>query len=165
MAILVQPQYNGSPSAVTITLDALATDSNRLVGRQSAEIDNSTNKFDDIEIEAKFVLGTSPSASQIDVWLIPYRPQAAGYATGPSVGSADAARTFASANQLNADAYLLKSILTDATTGRTYEPAAMSVKSAIGFVPQKFVIFVAHSTGVNLGSGNSMGYRGINYGV
>jgi hypothetical protein len=167
MAITVQPQY-ATGVALTITLASLATSSTRTAGEQSNEIDNTTTKYDDIEIAGKITTGTSPAASkQIDIWVIPIKPYAAAY---PDVitNAGDAAKTWTSENVRNAGGVLLKSILVDSTSNQTYHFSGLSVKSAVGFCPRKFVMFVAHDTGANLhatGSNHAIEYAGLNYGV
>jgi hypothetical protein len=61
MATLKDSAYN-APAAFTITLASLAS-STAGVGRQSTEIDNTTNKFNRIEVSASIKLGTSPSSN------------------------------------------------------------------------------------------------------
>lgn len=61
MSTLKDSAYN-APAALTITLASLAN-STAGVGRQSTEIDNTTNRFNRLEISASIKLGTSPTSS------------------------------------------------------------------------------------------------------
>lgn len=156
-----------SAASLTITLASLATSSTRTAGRQSDEVDNTTNLYDDYLVSGKITPGTSPTVStQIDIWVVAKQEQAAGY---PDVitGAGDAAKTWTSENVRNAGGKLLKSILVDATSDRTYYFSNESVAALFGgVVPQKFVIFVAHNTGANLnatGSNHALEVQGVSW--
>lgn len=63
MATIKDSAYN-APSALTITLASLAN-STAGVGRQSTEIDNTTNRYNKIEVSCNIKMGTSPTADTL----------------------------------------------------------------------------------------------------
>jgi hypothetical protein len=171
MSTTYKPVYAASAAvgfgASNANLNALATSSTRTAGAQSDQIDNTTNLYDDILLSGSFKLGTSPTVSkQVDVWVFACKDASSAY---PDVitGAGSAAKTLTSENVRNAGGKLLKSILVDSTTGRVYDFSNESVAALFGGVlPQKFVVFVAHDTGVALdasSSGGQMNYLGVQY--
>ena len=149
---------NSYPAAsdITITLASLASDTNLLVGRQSTAIDNSANLYPDYLVSGKVTTGTSPTtAKSIEVWSV-------GSWDGtnwPDVitGAGDAGKTFTSADIKGASVRLLGSMLTDATSNRSYYFGPTSVAAAFGgTLPPKFVVFAVHSTvaALNATAGN-----------
>ena len=64
------PVY-GTPTAMTITIASLASDTNLLVGRESTALDQKdTLDAVDVMLGGKIRTGTSPTASrQIEIWL------------------------------------------------------------------------------------------------
>ncbi len=144
-------QYYGSASDVTITLASLASDTNLLAGRESDAVDNTTTLALDYLVSGKVTAGTSPTASrQIEVWAV-------GSWDGtnwPDVfDGTDSTETITSADIKASICRLLSVMATANTSDRTYHFGPVSVASAFGgVVPPKFVIFVVHSTGVNLNS-------------
>lgn len=140
-----------SASDVTITLASLASDTNLLTGRESTAVDNSSNLYLDYLISGKITTGTSPTtAKSIQVWAV-------GSWDGtnwPDVfDGTDSAETITSANHKNSVCRFLAEMATDATSDRTYHFGPVSIASAFGGVlPKSFVVFVTHSTAVNLNS-------------
>lgn len=140
-----------SASDVTITLASLASDTNLLSGRESTAVDNSSNLYLDYLVSGKITTGTSPTtARSIQVWAV-------GSWDGtnwPDVfDGTESAETITSANHKNSVCRFLAEMATDATSDRTYHFGPVSVASAFGGVlPKSFVVFVTHSTAVNLNS-------------
>jgi hypothetical protein len=138
-------------SDLTITLASLGSDTNLLTGRESATIDNSTNLYLDYLISGKITAGTSPTASRsIEVWAV-------GSWDGtnwPDVfDGTDSAETITSADIKASVCRFVAAMATANTTDRTYHFGPVSLAAAFGgTLPPKFVLFVTHSTGVNLNS-------------
>ena len=145
----IQIQYR-SASDATITLASLASDTNLLVGRESAAIDNTTDRNLDFLISGKITLGTSPTASRsVQVWAVPSWDGT----NWPDVfDGTESAETVSSAAIKNSVCFLVAEIATPATTNWVAEFAGVSIARLFGSVPPKFVLFVTHSTGVNLNS-------------
>jgi len=171
MATIYEPKYAANIGvgwgASNASLNALASSSTRTAGAQSDQVDNSSNLYDDMLISGSFKLGTSPTAGkQVDVWIFACKDAGSAY---PDVitGAGTAAKTLTSENVRNAGGKLLKSIQVDSTTGRVYDFSNESVAALFGGVlPQKFVIFVAHDTGVALdasSSGGQMNMLGVQW--
>ena len=171
MSTTFKPLYAASAAVgwgtLNGALNALASSSTRVAGAQSDQIDNTSNLYDDILISGSFKVGTSPTSNtQIDVWVFACKDWSSAY---PDVitGSGNGAKTLTSENVRNAGGKLLKSILIDSTTGRVYDFSNESVAALFGGVlPEKFVLFVAHNTGVALdasSSGGQMNYLGVQW--
>lgn len=141
----------GTASDLTITLASMATDTNLLTGRESAVIDNSANLFLDYLVSGKITAGTSPTASRsIEVWAV-------GSWDGtnwPDVfDGTESAETITSADIKASICRFVAAMATANTSDRTYHFGPVSLAAAFGGVlPPKVVLFVTHSTGVNLNS-------------
>jgi len=138
-------------SDLTITLASLGSDTNLLTGRESATIDNSTNLYLDYLISGKITAGTSPTAARsIEVWAV-------GSWDGtnwPDVfDGTESAETITSAEIKASVCRFVAAMATSNTSDRTYHFGPVSLAAAFGgTLPPKFVLFVTHSTGVNLNS-------------
>lgn len=141
----------GTASDATITLASLASDTNLLAGRESAEIVNTSTLALDYLVSGKIRAGTSPTAARsIEVWAV-------GSWDGtnwPDVfDGTDSNETITSADIKASFCRLLAAMATANTSDRDYFFGPVSVAAAFGgVVPPKFVIFVVHNTGVNLNS-------------
>lgn len=166
-----KPNYRASASiGVGTAFNSLASDTVRKAGAQTAEYDNSTNLDDDVLLSGAVKLGTSPTVSkQVDVWVVASKdgttatyPDSAGAAFTASARAA----TWSSENVRNAGGKLLKSMLTDAVTSRLLEFDNESVAALFGGVlPQRFIVFVAHDSGVALdaSAGFAINALGVQY--
>jgi len=149
---------------VTITLASLGSDTTFLAGRESAEVDNSSNLYLDMALSGKITAGTSPTASrEIRVYLAAIMNDTPEW---PDVlDGTDSAETITSAEIRDSGLVLAASILTTNTSDRVYPFSCRSVAALFGGVlPKKFVVFVTHSTGVALnatGSNHKISYYGI----
>lgn len=152
MSVLYQPKYRASSAlGVGTAFNALPTSSTRTAGAQTDEYDNTSFRDDDVLLSGTIKLGTSPTAArQVDVWVVASKDEGSAYPdTITNAGAAT--KTWTSENIRNGAAKLLKSILTDAVTGRLLEFNNESVAALFGGnLPKKFVVFVAHDSGVNL---------------
>lgn len=148
-------KYPADSVAVTITLASLATSSTRTGGAESDAISNRTNLDLDHRIGGRITTGTSPTVSkQIDIWIVPSRKYVSSTPTYPDVMDGTAsAETWTSENVRNAGGQLLKSIIVDNTSDRSYDFAGLSVAALFGgWLPGEYVVFVSHDTAVNLNS-------------
>lgn len=141
-----------SSANLTLGLASLATSSTWLAGRESTEVDNTSNKYLDYKLSGKITVGTTPTINtEIRVYVVGLMDDS----TYPDVfDGTDSAETVTSAGVGSAFLKLAAVIPVDATTSdRTYYFDAGSVRSLFGGVlPKKFVVFVAHNTGVNFNS-------------
>lgn len=141
----------GSSSNLTITLASLATDSSLLTGRESTEVDNTTNKYIDYLLAGKITTGTSPTASKlIEVHCVGLMDDS----TYPDVfDGTDSAETITTIGIKYGICKLVASLETTNTSNVSYYFGPTSVSSLFGgVIPKKFVVFVTHNTGVNLNS-------------
>jgi hypothetical protein len=141
-------QAYAASSAVTITLASLASSSSLLVGRASTAIDNTANLYLDYLLAGLITTGTTPTVStSIEVWVVAMRDDS----TWPdSITGTDAAKTFIA--EVKAGVCRLAAQLTvTATSNVGYPFGPVSVANLFGGVcPKKFLVFVTHSTAVNL---------------
>jgi hypothetical protein len=141
----------GTASDLTITLASMATDTNLLTGRESATIDNTTALVLDYLVSGKVTAGTSPTAARsIEVWAV-------GSWDGtnwPDVfDGTESAETITSADIKASVCRFVAAMATANTSDRVYHFGPVSLAAAFGGVlPPKVVLFVTHSTGVNLNS-------------
>lgn len=154
-----------SDSTVTMTigLASLATNSANTftIGRQSNVVNNTTNLDLDHLLSGSFTVGTGPTAGRtIAVYVFAPRSMASGVATYPDVFTGgDANRTVTSANVLNGTLIRAWSTTVDNVTGRVYDMPMTSIANLFGGVmPPYWGAFVAHDTGVALGSGHDLFY-------
>lgn len=152
MASPVKVAYAASTS-LTITLAGLATSSTLLTGRSSILVDNTSNLYIDYLVGGQITVGTTPTINtQINVWAIgelndtPTWPDGFdGTDSGKSVTSTGVGYGYLkSVQQLSVDS---------TTSNRAYPFGPVSLKQLYGgSLPAKFLLFVAHNTGVNLNS-------------
>jgi len=141
----------GTAADATITLASLATDSNKLTGRESDALVNTTLLALDYLISGKITTGTSPTASKtIEVWAVGSWDGT----TYPDVfDGTDSAETITSAEIKNSICKLVAALATTSSSNVTTPFGPVSLASIFGgVVPAKVVFFVTHDTGVNLNS-------------
>lgn len=151
MTTTTKTVYSAS-ATLTITLASLASDSNLLAGRQSTEVDNTSDSAIDVIVTGKITTGTSPTVGNtIEVWAwsqlddTPTRPDV--------IGASDAAASLTSTNVKYAGAFKLGAvIIVDGTTARTY-PFSFSLAQLFGGLPpKKWGVWVVNGTGAALNS-------------
>jgi len=141
----------GTASDLTVTLASMASDTNLLTGRESATIDNTTALVLDYLVAGKITAGTSPTAARsIEVWAV-------GSWDGtnwPDVfDGTESAETITSADIKASVCRFVAAMATANTSDRTYHFGPVSLAAAFGgTLPPKIVLFITHSTGVNLNS-------------
>lgn len=141
--------YSAS-TALTITLASLATSSTWLAGRESTAVDNSSAKHLDYLLSGQVTVGTTPTTgTEIRVYVVAQLDDT----NWPDVfDGTDSNETVTSAGVGSGFLRLAATMSVDANTSdRAYPFGMVSVASLFGGVcPRKFVVFVAHNTGVNL---------------
>ena len=159
-----------SNTTITCSVASTASSSTFVAGRESNEIDNTTNKYVDAIVQGKITVGTTPTANTtiaIYVWGAD-----TSLATTPIdvLDGADSAETLTNTGILYSALKLGTVIsVTAATSDVGYNFAPFSVANKFGGVmPKYWGLFVTHNTGVNLNAtaGNhSFSYNGIKYDV
>jgi hypothetical protein len=136
----------GTPTAITLSLASLASDTNLVAGRASTAVDNSSVDAIDFMVGGKVTTGTGPTSSrQIEVWL--YGSYDGTSYSGGATGTDGNLTPTGSKTLLR----LLMAIPTTSTSNVTYTWGPFSVAQAFGgIVPYKWGVYVVHNTGVAL---------------
>ncbi len=155
-----------SPVAITMDLANLATSATYVAGRESSEIDNTTNLYLDALVSGFVTVGTTPTANTtiaVYVWGSPVS-----LATTPidTLDGTDSAETLTNTGILNALRAGAGVAMPAATTNVQYPVVEFSIARLFGgWMPPYWGLFVAHNTGVNLfnnaANTNSFQYVGI----
>lgn len=146
----------GTPTAMTITLAGLSSDTNLLAGRESTALDQKdTLDAIDVLVGGKVTTGTAPNAArQIEVWA--YGSWDDAEFNDACTGS-DANCTLVTKTLLR----LLTIIPTTSTSDRAYKWGPYSIAQAFGgIIPVQFGIWIVHNTGsaLNATGGNHEAY-------
>ena len=157
--------YTG-PTTITMSPASLASSTTFIAGRESTQIDNTTNLYDDVEIQGFSTTGTSPTAdTNIRLYLWGSHTSLGTTALDVLDGT-DSAETFSSPQIRDSISVLARLVQVDATSNAEYQFKPFSVAQIFGSVPQYWGLFLAHDTGValNATAGNhEFKYTGIKY--
>lgn len=157
-----------SASTITMDLANLGSSTTFVAGRESNEIDNTTNKYMDALVFGKVSVGTTPTANTtINVYVWGADVSLATTALDVLDGT-DSAEALTNTGILYALKLGAVVSVPAATSNVKYEVLPFSVASLFGGVMPKFWgLYVAHNTGVNLYNNavntNSFKYAGIKY--
>ncbi len=156
--------YRATSNLTVTNLHSIASSATWVAGWESAVVDNSSNLDLDILVSGKISLGNSATAGSIRVYIV---PQIDDTPTYPDVmDGTESTETWTTTTIRDGAAALGAAIETRADPGTddVYWIKPFSVAALFGGIcPKKFVIFVAHSTGVNLAaSGNQITIQGVN---
>jgi len=159
-----------SNTTITISPASTASSSTFVAGRESNEIDNTTNKYIDALVQGKVTVGTTPTANTtIAIYVWGADTSLATTALDVLDGT-DSAETLTNTGILYSALKLGAVISVTATTSDVgYNFAPFSVAARFGGVlPKYWGLFVTHNTGVALnatGGGHVFSYNGIKYDV
>ena len=145
-------QINYATSAtLTNAVTSLATSSTFVAGYESDVIDNTSNKYSTIKVGGKYTVGTTPTANtQIQIWVIPAQEDGGGTYVWPDVfDGTTSAETVTSAGLLAGFGYLAKTLIVDTNTSDRAYPFDFDIRSVVGYMPAKCVLFTTHNTGAN----------------
>jgi hypothetical protein len=154
-----------SPATITISPASLATSATFIAGRESNEVNNTSNVYQDAMVQG--TVGTTPTANTLILV----------YVWGSDVSLATTARDVfdgadsAETTTVGARDSFMKvgaACIVDATTSdKAYAFGPFSVADLFGGnMPQFWGLFVAHNTAVNLnatGGNHVMQYTGVKY--
>ena len=156
-----------SPTTITISPASLASSSTWLAGRESTEVDNTTNKYDDALVQGKITVGTTPTANTLILVYVWGSDTSAGTTAIDVIDGTDSAETITSAGVRDGFLRLAASLSVDATTSdRTYPFGPFSVAGLFGQMPKYWGVFLAHNTSVALnatGGNHAFTYTGIKF--
>lgn len=160
-----------SNTTITMTLSNLASNSTLVAGRESNQIDNTTDKYIDAIVEGSISVGTTPSVNgsmAVFVW-----GSDTSLATAPinTLTGVDSAKTIDQLGILHSALKLAATATVSTSTNNlAYPISPFSVAQLFGgILPKYWGLYVAHNTGVNLRSdgvnNNSFSFVGIKYDV
>ena len=159
----VKLAYAASSNLTVTALHSIATSSTWLGGWESGTIDNTSNLYLDYMVTAAIALGNTAVAGEIRIYVVGTTDDTPTWPV-PFDGT-ESTETIGAVSLRDSHAKLLTSTLTRADPGTddVYYLGPCSVASLFGGVcPAKFVLFIAHSTGVNLAaSGNQVTIKGV----
>jgi hypothetical protein len=148
--------YASSSNLSVTSLDGLSASSTHVAGWESAEIDNTTNKYLDYRVTAKITVESSGlSAGEIRLYLVGQLDDS----TWPDVFDGTQSTETVTDTEIRDAICLLGAVsATDTTASRVYYLDCPSVAAVFnGNLPKKFVIFITQSTGTTLEtSGNQV---------
>ena len=155
-------------ATITMDLANLATSATFVAGRESTQIDNTSNKYIDALVSGKVSVGTTPTANTtIAVYVWGADTSLATTAIDVLDGT-DSAETLTNVGILGALRFGAAVSVPANTSDVAYEVLPFSVASLFGGVMPKFWgLFVAHNTAVNLRNNavntNSFEFVGVKY--
>lgn len=156
-----------SATTITISPASTASSSTWVAGRESTEVDNTTNKYDDALVQGKITVGTTPTASTLILVYVWGSDTSAGTTNIDVIDGTDSAETLTSVGVRDGFMRLGAAINVDATTSdRGYPFGPFSVADLFGQMPKYWGLFVTHNTGVNLnatGGNHACTYTGIKF--
>ena len=157
-------------TAITLGLHAtpLASSPTFVLGRESTQIDNTTNKYIDAIVHGRTTVGTTPTTATLILCYVWGADDSLGTTALDVLDGTDSDETFNNVEILQSGLRLAASISVIATDSNvTYYFAPFSVASLFGGVmPKYWGLYVSHNTGVALNStaGNHVfKYTGITY--
>lgn len=158
-----------SNTSITISPASLASSSTLVAGRESNEIDNTSNKYVDALLSGKITVGTTPTANTV-IGIYVWGAETSLGATAIDVlDGTDSAETLTNTGVLGNLRLAGAIAVLAATSDITYYLLPTSVAALFGGVmPKYWGLFIAHNTGVNLNStsGNhAFEYVGIKHDV
>jgi hypothetical protein len=158
-------------TALTITLASLASSSTGLVGVESNEVNNTSNKYIDALLDGFITVGTSPAANtQVNVFVWGGNVSLATKALDTLDGTGSA-ETITSTGVSYGILKLLKSLTVDAATSNVrYDFGCESLRAALGtfVLPPFWGVFVTQNTGAALnstGGNHDISYVGVKFDV
>lgn len=162
-----KPVYAASVSLnFSTNLNSLASSSNLRTGVQSDEVDNSTNRYDEVLVSGTIKLGTNPVASTfIGIWIVASLDGTTGVYPD-TIGASTQGIGWGTTGMRDAGAKLLKTILVDTTTtGDEFSLNNEPISPLFGgVVPQFWVVYLSQSTTVALNSSaGSLNYLGVHW--
>ena len=161
----------GSDTAITFDVSSLGASSTFLAGRESTQIDNTTNKFVDAVVTCDGILGHASTAPTVGQQILLYLwGSDVSLATTPIdvLDGTDSAETLTNTGVLYSALRLAHSISVIATTSDiVYNVAPFNVADIFGGVMPKFWgLFVSHNCGAALhatDNTNMFSYNGIKF--
>lgn len=159
-----------SNTAITMDLSALASSATFVLGRESSQIDNTSNKYVDVLVSGTVSVGT-PTASNTSILIYVYGAETSLASVNLDVlDGTDSGATLTNTGILNALRLGAAINVPVTTTDVKYIVLPFSVAALFGgTVPKFWGLFVSHNTGAALRTNavntNSFEYVGIKYDI
>lgn len=165
----VTPNYS-SNTTITMDLANLATSSTFIAGRESSEIDNTSNKYMDAIVRGSVSVGTTPTANTVIAIYVWGANTSLGTTAIDVLDGTDSAESLTNTGVLNTLKLGAAVGVIATTSDIAYPVLPFSVARLFGGVLPKFWgLYVAHSTGANMRNTavntNSFEYVGVKYDV
>ena len=162
----IKTAYRASSNLTVTNLQSIATSATWVAGWISGIIDNTTNLDLDIAVSGKIALGNSATAGEIRVYAFAMLDDSNWPDLTGSTEGTEGTATVTTTTIRDAGMVLVFGCATRADPGTddVYPIPMTSLRGAFGgFLPPKIVLFISHSTGVNLASsGNQITIKGMN---
>ena len=157
-----------SNTAITMDLANLGSSATYVAGRESSQIDNTSNKYIDALVSGKVSVGTTPTAAKVIVVYVWGADTSLATTAIDVLDGTDSAETLTNVGILNALKLGAVVSVPAATSDVQYEVLPFSVASLFGGVMPKFWgLYVAHDTVAALRNTavntNSFEFVGIKY--
>lgn len=154
--------YAASSNLTVTNLHSIASSSTLTGGWESGAIDNTSSLYTDYMVSGKISVGNSATAGQIRVYIVGMLDDS----TWPDVfDGTESTETITDTEIRDGFAKLgaVMDVDADGGTDDVYYFGPFSVAALYGGnCPAKFVVFITHSTGVNLASsGNQVTTKGL----
>lgn len=167
----VSLSYAGATTAITMDLTGLTSSTTFIAGRESSELNNTSNLYDEVYVSGRFIVGTTPTLPcQANIYLWG-SPVSLGSTAIDVLDGTDSAETLTNTTVLTNSIVLARfcPILVN-TSDTTYYVSPFAVSPFFGGVlPQFWGIFFSHNMTAALktdaGNTNSFQYTGIKYTV
>lgn len=164
----IKTKYRASANLTVTNLASVATSATWVAGWLSGVIDNTSDLDLDKYVTGMVALGNSAVAGQIALYAVAMRDDSNWPSSALTSGTfgTEGAGAFKDATNRDSVAVLVWTTGTRADPGTddVYQIAASSIRGAFGgILPPKIVLFLTHSTGVNLAaSGHQITIVGTN---
>ena len=157
-------------TTITMDLANLGTSATYVAGRESTEIDNTTNKYMDAVVSGTISVGTTPTANKIIAIYVWGADTSLATTAIDVLDGTDSAETLSNTGVLSALRWGTSISVPVTTSDFAYPILPFSVASKFGGIMPKFWgLYVAHDTAVNLRNTavntNSLKFVGIKYDV
>ena len=160
-----------SPATITMDLANLGSSPTWVAGRESDQIDNTTNKYTDAMVQGFVSVGTTPTANTSILVYVWGSDTSAATTALDTIDGADSAETITNVGVRDSFLRLAAAIPVTATTSDVQHPVGPFSVAALfgGNMPQYWGLWVTHNTAVNLRNNavntNSFKFTGIKYDV
>lgn len=165
----VTTQTYSTDTAITFDISSLGTSATFVAGRESTEVDNTTNKYMDAIVTVDGITGhasTAPTVGQMITLYVWGSDTSLGTTPIDTLDGTDSAETLSHVSVLQSLRFVAATAVTVATAGLVYYIQPFSVAQRFGGVmPKYWGLYLAHNhTGALAASQSTLfSYNGITY--